>query len=370
MVSVPSGPFILWQKWNKDQGNLAPGVRWIWPWYNTISHIITRATVTYNAPAKNCPTADNIMVNVDLSLTFRIGPDIDAAKNFVYRLGAYRLDALLSCITEESIRGLVYSVTHDKVNDLREDFALGMLSTLNQKTAPYGIQILNVKITEVVLPVDLWKRLERTTAFKTKLGEQEKTHENRVKVMNDAHMTDLQTIEKENARKIQNIKAEQQRFEIERRENEDRALGAARVQEVQASSNAEVAMRKALGDEKARKIEARQIAEAVLKRTEIECDKMKIDGQQDARVTVKASEAQLKVAESNAQAILAQAEAEEAGAKNISEKRRYDLEWKRIEVLKGFASSKGRKLLISGTKGKEVMKDLIPAENVINIRAS
>ena len=73
------------------------------------------------------------MVNVDLSLTFRIGPDIDAARNFVYRLGAHRFDELLSAETEESIRGLVYSVTHDKVNDLREEFALGMVSTLNAK---------------------------------------------------------------------------------------------------------------------------------------------------------------------------------------------------------------------------------------------
>ena len=56
-----------------------------------------------------------LQVNVDLSLTFRIGPDIDAARNFVYRLGAHRFDELLSAETEESIRGLVYSVTHDKV---------------------------------------------------------------------------------------------------------------------------------------------------------------------------------------------------------------------------------------------------------------
>jgi regulator of protease activity HflC (stomatin/prohibitin superfamily) len=41
--------------------------------------MITRATITYNAPARNCPTADNVMVHVDLSLTFRIGPDADAA---------------------------------------------------------------------------------------------------------------------------------------------------------------------------------------------------------------------------------------------------------------------------------------------------
>ena len=319
MVSIPSGPFILWQQWGKDQGKLSPGVMWIWPFYNKVSHIINRATISYNAPAKNCPTADNVMVNVDLSLTFRIGPDVDAASTFVYRLGAERLNELLSSVAEESIRGLVYSVTHDKVNDLREDFALGMLTTLNQRTASYGIQILNVKITEVILPRDLWQRLERTTAFKTKLGEQEKTFENKVKVMNDEHVTKLQSIERENARKIQNLTAEQERFtSAERREMEEKAIGQARVREVNYVSEADVLMRKALGDEKASKTNAKQNAEAILKKTEVDCDKMLVDAKQNARVDVKNAEAQLKVVEANAEAMLAQAEAEEKGRCTIS----------------------------------------------------
>ena len=76
------------------------------------------------------------MVNVDLSLAFRIGPDAEAARKFVYRLGAHRFDELLSAETEEAIRGLVYSVTHDKVNDLREEFAVGMLSVSAASNEP------------------------------------------------------------------------------------------------------------------------------------------------------------------------------------------------------------------------------------------
>ena len=128
---------------------------------------------------------NKVMVNVDLSLTFRIGPDADAARLFVYRLGAHRFDELLQSETEESIRGLVYGVTHDRVNDLREEFAQGMLATLNSKFSAYGIQIRNVKITDVKLPSILQDRLERTTAFKTKMDELEKTFENKVRVLED-----------------------------------------------------------------------------------------------------------------------------------------------------------------------------------------
>ncbi len=65
------------------------------------------------------------MVNIDLSLTFNIGPDAEAAKDFVYKLGPARLNEYLKAQSEEAIRGLVFSVTHDQVNDLREEFAQG-----------------------------------------------------------------------------------------------------------------------------------------------------------------------------------------------------------------------------------------------------
>jgi len=58
-LNVPSGPFVLYQRWHKDMGQLSPGVIWFWPFWNRISHIVTRATITYNAPARDCPTADN-----------------------------------------------------------------------------------------------------------------------------------------------------------------------------------------------------------------------------------------------------------------------------------------------------------------------
>jgi len=173
-LNVPSGPFVIWQRFMKDKGSLEPGVKWLWPSWNYISHIVTRSVISYNAPARNCPTADSVMVSVDLSLTFQIGPDIEAARKFVYRLGPNRFDELLSAETEEAIRGLVYSVTHDKVNDLREEFASNMFATLNSKVEPFGVQILNVKVTNVKLPPELQQRLEHTTAFKTKMEEQEK----------------------------------------------------------------------------------------------------------------------------------------------------------------------------------------------------
>lgn len=298
------------------------------------------------------------MVNVDLSLTFRIGPDADAAANFVYRLGAHRFDELLSVQTEEAIRGLVYSVTHDRVNDLREEFALGVLATLNSKLSEYGVQIMNVKITDVTLPTELQQRLERTTAFKTRMGEQEKSHENRVRVLEDNNTKELETIRKTIDRKVQELRAEQKRFEIQEREMTEKARGDTRVLVVQATTEADVALKQAVGDDTVEMVKARQQGEALVKQARVQAETLRIEAKQDTNVMVKNAEADLKSAEAQAEAMIAQAEAEAAGAKSLTEKRRYELEWKRLAIMEQLAS-KGRRF-ISGQQGEAILNDLVP----------
>ena len=209
-----------------------------------------------------------------------------------------------------------------------------------------------------MLPKDLQFRLERTTAFKTKMGEQEKSHENRVRVLEDNATKELETIRKGNARKIQEIVAERKRYEIERRELEEKARGEARVEEVRATTNADVALKKAQGDEVVEKVKARQNAEALLKQTKVKCQTMKIEADQKANVMITESEAELKVAESNAKAMIARAEAEAEGIEALAEKRRYELEWKRLSVLEKIAG-KGRRF-ITGEKGEAILNDLVP----------
>jgi len=357
-LNVPSGMFVLYQKWNANQGLLEPGVKWMWlPWYR-ISHMVTKSVVSYNAPAKNCPTADNIMVNVDLSLTFQIGPDEEAVTKFVYGLGAYRLDELLSAEAEEAIRALVYSVTHDEVDDLREEFAKGMLSTLNSKINCYGVRILHVKITNVVLPQELQDRLEKTTGFKTKLGEEEKNHENRVRVFEDEATKGLEIIRKTNAREIQMLKAEQNRYCLERQDMEERARGNAKVQEIESNLVSALEKKKVAGNETVQVLTAERKAEELIKNAELEILKIMIQAQQKADTMVVESEALIDVAESKAGSMISKARAEADGAEALSEKRRFELEWSRLEVLKKIAGN-GRRF-ITGEVGEELLSDLVP----------
>ena len=86
------------------------------------------------------------------------------------------------------------------------------------------------------------------------MGEQEKTHENRIKVLQDGATKDLEIIRKGNARKIQEIVVEHKRHKIETREMEEKSRGDARVEEVEAMSYADVALKKAKGDDQVQRV--------------------------------------------------------------------------------------------------------------------
>eukprot|EP00904_Undaria_pinnatifida_P009746 jgi/Undpi1/5901/HiC_scaffold_2.g01175.m1 len=302
-------------------------------------------TVADNAPTYNVPTSDNVMVNVNL------GPDFNGARAFVYKLGPQRLDELLSSKV---------------VNDLREEFAGDMLDSLRAVLNTYGVQVMNVKITDVELPSALQQRLERTTAYKTKIEEHEKAHENRLTVIKDNAEQEMTTLRQTNLRRLQELNAEIQRFEIEMREMEELARGKANVDETNARAEAEVRITRARGSEEAAKIDAQKEAEARVRRAEIDAEASKSRAEKEAEVAILKSQAALVSASNKAKGMVAEAEAEMKAVEGLAEKRRFELEWKRLEVkaaqnakVMKLMASKGRKL-ISGEAGAKLMQELTP----------
>ena len=279
-VSIPSGFFVLGQRWHKNIGALDPGFKMCWPFFYRVSHIITRATVTYSAPSRQVPCADNVMVDINLSLTFSIGPSLEDAEAFIYTLGCTRFDEFLAAEVEEGVRGLVYSVTHDRVNDLREEFAQGMLSGLARKFAPFGVQVKNVKVTEVKLPHHVAQTLEQTTTFRTKISEIAKKHENTIRVIQDEASQELEAVVRHNVRRKQDLTAQCKRYEIEHKEILDEMLGQARVQEMEAKSTMDVKIAQAQGNLEVATAEGMKEAEEIRKSMEIACDERKVKVQQ------------------------------------------------------------------------------------------
>lgn len=249
-----------------------------------------------------CPTVSgsSVLVDVDLSLTFRIGPNSDEVSNFIYKLGVQRFDELLTAETEQSIRALVYNVTHDQVNDMQEEFATAMLSTLKSKFAIYGVTIVNVMITNVALPPEIQNQLEKATTLQLDMAEQEKIHEIRMRAIEEESARSIETIRISNRRKLQEIEAQMKRNDVVRHAMEEDARCKARLEEIKAMADADLALKKSIGEANLEKIKARQDAEAELKKSHLQCQTMQIEAETKVKVELKKSEADLAVAESRA----------------------------------------------------------------------
>jgi len=175
--SVPTGASSILQFCGADvdEKSLAsPGLH-IKPFCYNIAYCVTKQSNTYKAPVKSCPTKDNVMVDCDLTLVFRISEDPVEVKNFVFNLGAVRFDEFLTAATEEGIRQLVRRTLHTNVYELRGGVHVKeMMEDLNSKFNPFGVRFTECAITEVRFRGDLAKTLQATTEFDSKFKEEVK----------------------------------------------------------------------------------------------------------------------------------------------------------------------------------------------------
>ena len=70
------------------------------------------------------------------------------------------------------------------------------------------------------------------------------------------------------------------------------------------------------------------------------------------------SEAKLKAAQNHSQALIAEAEAENNSTSGLEVKRKYELEWQRLQILEVLAKE-GRRF-VTGEAGKQLLKDMVP----------
>ncbi|KAF1320244.1 hypothetical protein FI667_g12626, partial [Globisporangium splendens] len=356
-MRVPSGMWVLKQRWNAHAGMMDPGLKMFWPAWNRISHIVTKQAVSYSNPVRFCPTSDNVMVDIDISISFQIGPTEEDAVKFVYCLGAHRFDELLYSLTVEAIRGLVHSVRHDQVHDLREEFALGMKKDLNNKLQNYGVFIHNVKVTNVDLPPNLSATLEETTAFKTRMEEQEKNHENRLRILLNEETQKLTALQKENDRAIQDLLAEKTRAMIHREEMRTNA---------EAKSQVAIAEQIAASENKIKEVEglkqdalATATADTVQRKAlpTVELSNLQREFEKYVSVAKVKSEAVLKASEKEAAQILANAEAEGNSSAALVAKRDFEYQQKKIAMEAKLAECVP--LVISGKNGDDLIRQTL-----------
>mmetsp|Transcript_27775 Transcript_27775/g.31734 ORF Transcript_27775/g.31734 Transcript_27775/m.31734 type:complete len:544 (+) Transcript_27775:94-1725(+) len=91
------------------------------PAWLKVSHLVTKQSVIFNTPIRGCRTKDNVRVNIDIAIVFRIMGEEDPENvvNFVFKVTTPGLQQQLIDAQAEAVRALARSVNHTDVFGIR-----------------------------------------------------------------------------------------------------------------------------------------------------------------------------------------------------------------------------------------------------------
>eukprot|EP01029_Cantina_marsupialis_P010503 TRINITY_DN2394_c0_g1_i3.p1 TRINITY_DN2394_c0_g1~~TRINITY_DN2394_c0_g1_i3.p1 ORF type:complete len:311 (+),score=108.69 TRINITY_DN2394_c0_g1_i3:829-1761(+) len=305
------------------------------------------------------------MCEVDLSLNFRVIPE--EVVKFVYNLGAHRLDELMHSLTSEGVRGLVNTVSYDKVHDLREEFADDMKKNLNKRLSAYGVEIVNVNIMAVRLPYSLGATLEGTTAFKTQMGQQHLSHKhNKQLTLNEASVTMTQ-IKEQNERSIQHVRHSKEVAFLDRERAKVVAQSNFAVAKVLAEKDAAVNIKRAEVGYSLAAIHGEKNAIELRRRVEAECKAKNKMVSQEVKTNLVESRTKLACKEAQSEEIKVRADAEATSFEHLAARREHEAN---VTELYNKATMMGRvTTCVDGKLANDILKavaESLPAEEEIN----
>lgn len=361
LMTVPSGVNSILHRFGKDVNEhelAAPGLHFALA-CNRIAYCVTNAAVNYNAPVKSCPTADNVMVDCDLTLIFEIGPSPVDVKRFCYKLGARRFDEFLYAAVEEEIRHLIRTCRHTEVYELKgssDPRVSTALKDLNNKFNTFGVNFKQLAITDVKFKLELQNTLQQTTEYKSRIQEQEKKQKNEMDQIEFRKGREMNELDQQNRRVIQDLQAHRTRVEIQREANVTSTTSEAEVKLTKAKQNASVDETKATSEKAVAQVQGLRKKEELLAKVSSESQALRIRVAQECKSSLVEAESKKVAAEMLARALTLEAEAEGLAAGGLKLKREHELRMAKMEVFQCMAEH--NKIVISGEQGEKLLAEM------------
>eukprot|EP00397_Hematodinium_sp_SG-2012_P046362 GEMP01052348.1.p1 GENE.GEMP01052348.1~~GEMP01052348.1.p1 ORF type:complete len:447 (+),score=91.14 GEMP01052348.1:98-1438(+) len=362
-ISVPAGVYCLVQTWGRDSHMLvtedgqkkpaSPGLICWSPPQVRIAYIVTKQSCTYDAPVQQCPTGDNVMVGVDVTLVFHIQDPYA----FVYKLGAKKFDELLSGAVEEGIRLLVRGKMHLDIYTLRGSQATGMISQLDEKFQLVGVKFQDCKITGVWLPPDLAHTLESTTKIKSRLQTEKKGHDYKVMQRKQKLEIDIETVKRKNEQLLVGTVGEKRMASVEQEQRKLKGEETKNVEILKMEEDILGLMRQAETDLQRAKDNAQKIRMENINRAKHEAQKIRVAADMDHKMKVAESYGELQVNLRKADALRLQSDAERKGQKLLMAKRQHELQLQEKKILQQVAEH--GKFNLIGPSGDAIIKSLL-----------
>jgi len=401
-VTIPEGFHALMTSWNRYIGIWSPGFHVAGPWIR-VAALVAKHFVVFDSPVKECPTSDNVMVQIDVSMVVHVMDGEENIQAFFYRLGPERLEQMLKALQEEAVRSMVRQKSYQDIYDLMDteeidhqvrakkleeegksdplshipqdildskspdcdsEVEMQLQNTkriMNQKLREYGVEVYSITITNVHLPQNFQQQMESATTFHSKtLRAAAEQKYNLIQINNDADKEKAlqlmaQSIEKA---RVANDEARAAELKLASKYEADTNLILADIKEKNHAEVLDLMSNSALT---VTKLEKEKQIELSNLDAQAQAGVQQIIVEMEGFVLKTSSEAELTVAKNDAETLRLKAEAERIAATKLRAKREFESRMAQLKVLKTLASNKN--LSISGTNKDSVIAQLVAAKN-------
>ncbi len=189
IVGVPEGAQALLLKGGRYWRTVGAGRHIVPPWI-VVSHLVTIREIPFASAALGTPTSDDVRVDLELLLTFRI----TAPDRFVFAISAPDFDEVCLAATLEASRLLIRSKRSDEILDLADDDTAAMRTTIGEALAGYGVEIGRVVATGIHPPVEFMASRESRRLASVQRDEQTDRH-----ALEERLLADRQGLERQKA---------------------------------------------------------------------------------------------------------------------------------------------------------------------------
>jgi len=409
--SVPEGAYALVTRFGKDYDHRSgscvwpAGFHWGAPWVK-VMNLVSKQSVVFNTPVKGCKTQDNVTVQINLAIVFRIrgdetkGEDPEMVKNFVYKVTPRGLEQQLMDAVEEATRSIARSMLHTEVYGLRTDAsgkasnvltgggdpgaqvedegdaalhtvagpsddmnaaaamdkgrdrAADMRRVLNEQFDPQGVEITDVIITDVRLPDQIMVQMTNKTMVIAENASQKMTQEYKMlELKQDEEIATLkQRKQEEREKEVQS--GDQKVNEISVQLEKMKAETQVQLAKIRQESAVHVQSITADGELEITKLEQAKAKVLMEKEAQAKSDAFKLKAETDKLEVERMSEAKLQFTKNVAKASEEMAKAEGVAAPYVEARKQFETRQKGMKVWRSLAANKD--LIVSGETDPEL----------------
>jgi len=379
LVSIPEGFYAVIVSYGSYVGLWNAGRHIMKPW-ESVSHLVTKQYVIFDSPVKECPTSDNVMVEIDVSVILNVRESEEDVRKFVFDLTPKGLEDMLKAFQEEAIRGMArqkkYSDIYDlmdikekfddgdeddnKATDDLQDQLANAKRTINAKLNEYGINIYSITITNVHLPSEFRSQMEEATTFDSKNLEETAAQKYNLLVIRNKEQREKQ--EQIIRDKLSEIKSKnQQQMATENRVIEEYMADTNKmIGKIDEESQGAKLMVESQSSLIVSRLEKEKELVWKTSKAEAGADVEKIRVETVAWSREEAVKADLSYQTNSAKILNLGAETEGMAAEKLMTKREFEAKMAHLMVLQKLAENK--KLVLSGNNGDNIVAQLVTAQ--------